>query len=134
MVMVVVLLLYDFPPTPTFTVVFTETGPSSGTNWSVNFDGKPYSSNTTTITISGLSAGSYSYVLENVSGYNPVYAPGILNINGNTDISVAYSAVSSSSSTSSTTLYEYLAIGAVVGLIIGGLAVFFIRKPPVGQP
>ena len=123
-----------FTPTPTFTVVFTETGLSSGTNWSVNFDGKSYSSNTTTITISGLSAGSYSYVLENVSGYNPVYAPGILNINGNTDISVAYSAVSSSSSTSSTTLYEYLAIGAVVGLVIGGLAVFFIRKPPVGQP
>ena len=122
-----------FTPVPTFTVVFTETGLSAGTNWSVTFDGKLYSNNTTTITISGLSAGSYSYVLENVSGYNPVYAPGILNINGNTDISVAYSAVSSSS-TSSTTLYEYLAIGAVVGLIIGGLAVFFIRKPPVGQP
>ncbi len=120
-----------FTAVPTFTVTFNELGLSAGTTWTVVFDSTSYNSNTSTITISGVSSGSHTYTVESVSGYVSVGASGILDIQGTTSIVVTYSTASIGSST---TQYEYLAIGAVVGLIIGGLAVFLIRKPPVGQP
>ncbi len=117
----------------TFEVVFTETGLSSSTTWTVVFNGTTYTNNTTTITISGLlSQRSYLYTIGNVSGYASSQSTGVLVLNGNSYIGVAFS--SPPSTTSSLTPYEYLGVGAVIGLIIGGLAVFFIRKPPTAQP
>ena len=47
------------------TITFTESGLPSGTSWSVTFNGSPYSSTTTTISISSVSPGSYSWSTGN---------------------------------------------------------------------
>ncbi len=46
---------------PTFAVTFTESGLPSGTTWSITFNGRPYSSGSNTISISGQLAGSYQW-------------------------------------------------------------------------
>jgi Bacterial extracellular solute-binding proteins, family 5 Middle len=51
------------------TVTFTETGLAASTPWSVTYAGVPYTSTTSTITIAGQTAGSYSYDVGFVAGY-----------------------------------------------------------------
>ena len=52
----------------TYTVTFTESGLALGTTWSVTLDGQIQSSTTNTIAFSGIN-GTYSYEVNNVSGY-----------------------------------------------------------------
>src|SRR5208283_438868 len=47
------------------TVTFTESGLPSGTSWTVTFNGSPHSSTTATISIPGVSPGSYSWSTGN---------------------------------------------------------------------
>ena len=42
-----------------YTVTFTESGLPAGTGWNVNFEGKSYSSTTSSMSINGVSTGSY---------------------------------------------------------------------------
>ena len=128
-----------FTPVPTFSVTFVEVGLANNTKWAVNFDGTNYTATTTnshssSITVSGLSAGTYAYYIYNVSGYTHSASAGVISIDGPTSIAVTFNTVPST--ISSGTLYEFLAIGLVVGLIVGGLAVFFLRKtrPPEAPP
>ena len=61
-----------------FSVVFRETGLATLTLWSVTFNGKQYSqwsNNSTTITISHLFNGTYTYSVSLVSGYNETSTP-----------------------------------------------------------
>jgi hypothetical protein len=65
----------------TYTVTFTETGLSSGTNWSVVLEGVSHDATGTTITFTEPN-GSYSFTVLNVSGYTVKPSSGNLLVNG----------------------------------------------------
>ncbi|MCI4330693.1 MAG: hypothetical protein L3K19_02455 [Thermoplasmata archaeon] len=52
----------------TYSVTFTEIGVPSGTSWSVYFNGVTYTPTTPTLTITGVSSGSYYWYFSAVSG------------------------------------------------------------------
>jgi len=58
-----------FTAIPTYAVTFSESGLSSGTSWSVTFNGTPESSTTSTIVVLAEN-GTYPYTIESVTGYN----------------------------------------------------------------
>ncbi len=107
----------------TYSVKFTEAGLSSGTAWSVTFNGKQYNSTSSTITVSGLLPGNYSYTVSNVSGYNTP-GSGTISVSGNSAVNVAYSSTSSST-TITTTVIIYIVVG-VVGGLAAGIALGFV--------
>ena len=51
------------------TVYFNETGLSSGTSWTVNFAGTPYTSTGASIAVSGVTSGSYAWSVDYINGY-----------------------------------------------------------------
>jgi YVTN family beta-propeller protein len=53
----------------TYSVNFAETGLSPGTNWSVLFDGTTQSGAGSSLSFSGVSNGTYSYLVANLSGW-----------------------------------------------------------------
>src|SRR5271156_1796555 len=48
-------------PRTTYTITFTEVGLPTGTSWSVDFNSVTTTSNTTTISITGIAGGTYYY-------------------------------------------------------------------------
>jgi hypothetical protein len=60
----------DFSSATTYSVTFTESGLTSGTQWSVTFDGDIQSSSATTIAFTGIANGvNYAWSLTPPSGY-----------------------------------------------------------------
>ncbi|MHB1663091.1 MAG: protease pro-enzyme activation domain-containing protein [Thermoplasmataceae archaeon] len=82
-------------PAPTsYPVTFTESGLSSGTSWSVTFNGKTSSSTSTTVSFSAVN-GTYSYTIGAVSGYTSSPSSGSVTVNGASQgVSIAFSASS----------------------------------------
>ncbi|MEM0138946.1 MAG: hypothetical protein QW100_04430, partial [Thermoplasmatales archaeon] len=69
--------------TPVFvlpTVTFTETGLTPGTTWYVALNGVTEYSSTSSISFSGIMPGTYSYVVEPVSGAIPTPASGSVSV------------------------------------------------------
>jgi len=66
----------------TYTVTFIENGLPSGTSWSVTFNGNIKSSNTTTISYTGIVNGSYSFTVGSITWYKVSPSSGIINVNG----------------------------------------------------
>ncbi len=120
-----------FVSVPTsFTVTFKESGLSSGTNWTVVFDGTSHSSTSSTITLSSVSSGSHTYSFKNVSGYSTP-ASGSLSVNGNSNVNVAFSKTTSTTSGGvSSTALVYIIGGTVGGLVVGGVVVYALARRP----
>ena len=97
----------------TFTVTFQESGLSAGTAWSVTLNGHIETSTTNTISFSGIN-GSYSYVINNVSGFQMIGGHKGTGTSGQT-VSVTFVA---NSPTSIWTTYEWYIIGGVVVIVI----------------
>jgi alcohol dehydrogenase (cytochrome c) len=58
--------LEAFAPTNLYNINFVENGLPTGSTWSVKLSGKWYTSNTSSISIQGLSAGSYSWIVDRI--------------------------------------------------------------------
>ena len=109
----------------TYTVTFKETGLSSGTSWGVVFNGKAYNSTSSTLTLTGISAGTYNYSFTGASGYN---SPGSSNITitSNASVNAVFSA---SGEIPSTEAYAIAGATAVIGILVGvGIAMFLRKK------
>ncbi len=114
----------SFVAVPTsFTVTFTESGLSSGTTWSVTFNGVHHSSATSTIVITGVAAGTYSYTIQNVSGYT-VPGTSTITVNGNSSVNVMFTKTPSEWST---LLPWIIVIILVIAVIV--VAIAYARKP-----
>jgi hypothetical protein len=74
-------LTISFTNIVTYSVVFTETGLTGGTSWTVTLSGVSQSSSTSTITFSELN-GSYSYSVSPVSGYTSTPSSGSVKVAG----------------------------------------------------
>ncbi len=94
-------------PAPTsYPVTFTESGLSSGTSWSVTFNGKTSSSTSTTISFSAVN-GTYSYTIGAVSGYTSSPSSGSVTVNGASQgVSIAFSASSTPPPTQTAATYS----------------------------
>ncbi|MHB8397279.1 MAG: ice-binding family protein, partial [Thermoplasmataceae archaeon] len=69
-------------PVTDFNVTFTESGLSSGTSWTVTFNGSTSSSTTDAISFTAAN-GTYSYSIGSVSGYTLATSSGNITVNGN---------------------------------------------------
>ena len=74
------------PPATTYSVSFTESGLPSGTSWTVTFNSVAHPGTTSTITVTGVAAGSYYYSVSNDIG-------GKVNVQYATITSAAYLSV-----------------------------------------
>ncbi len=72
-----------------YQVTFSESGLPSGTSWSVTFNRQMQSSTSSKITFS-VTAGTYSYSINPVSGYVPSPSSGSLNVSGSTTQDVSF--------------------------------------------
>jgi parallel beta-helix repeat protein len=112
-----------------YTVDFTEHGLPSGSTWSVTFDGVLKSLSSDTISFASAN-GSYSYAVDNVSGYSTVGGFGTLQVSGpGASVQVAFTA--NSNSGFGGLLYWGL-VAAIAILAVALLAVLLSgrRKPP----
>ncbi|MHB8361116.1 MAG: ice-binding family protein [Thermoplasmataceae archaeon] len=115
-----------YTPVGTYTITFSESGLTSGTSWSVSINGvaaTPY----TTSTISFVEInGTYTYTVNNVTGYSVSPASGTITVNGN---SVTKNIVfTSSNTTSSSSADTYIIVGAVIAAAAVGAAALLIMK------
>ena len=108
----------------TYNVTFSETGLTNNTNWSVIFNGKTLNSNTTKISSTAID-GTYTVIVNGVSGYVTISAPNSLTVsNSNTTVHVNFTAITTTvinngnSGNSGPSVYEGLGIGVVVGGLV----------------
>ena len=66
----------------TSSITFEESGLPRGTKWCVQLDGTTLCSTSDTIRFSGLSSGSYSFVVGNVTGYTASPSAGTIHLDG----------------------------------------------------
>ncbi|MGC8558542.1 MAG: hypothetical protein ACP5NC_06080, partial [Nitrososphaeria archaeon] len=83
------------PPTATYTVTFQESGLPSGTQWSATLDGATESATGSSITFTGIPAGTYSWnitpsVMVGTVNYVAVQGSGTVSVSGATTVSVKY--------------------------------------------
>ncbi len=125
-------------PAPTYSLVFTETGLPSGTNWNVTVSGQTLSSTTATITFS-LPAGSYTYgVASSASDYTATPSSGtVIVTSSGASVSISFQSTSppppAHNSTSHLLLglstVDWAIIGIVIAVIVAGLvALFLVRR------
>jgi len=82
--------------TSLYNITFTESGLSTGTSWSVTFNGTTESSTTDTITFS-VPNGTYSYTIGSVSGYTASPSSGFITVNGaNVNQAITFTPVTTS--------------------------------------
>ncbi|MGA8425806.1 MAG: hypothetical protein WB782_09915 [Thermoplasmata archaeon] len=77
-----VVLMVEYPSTPTYDVSFVESGLVSGTLWSVTCNGVPLSSTSSTIEFTGMANGTYSYSVGAVSGTTTSPLTGTVTVDG----------------------------------------------------
>jgi len=117
-------------PPPTYTITFTESGLPSGTSWSLMVNGQPYSSSTSSISVTGV-VGSYTYAVESVSGYSATPTGGTVSLTSTgATVTIAFATTGSSTSSGSSglTSTEWAIIGLIIGLVIGGLVVALLMR------
>ncbi len=129
---------YPIGPQETFTVTFTETGLSSGTNWSVTFNGATHSSTTSTITFTA-TLGTYTFSVNGVQGYQLQSGPtGSVILTGQPAlISVVYTSTAPLATQSTVNGYFSVAlIIAIIALVLALLALLWKRggKKPETAP
>ena len=125
-------VLDEFPigPQETFTVTFTETGLSAGTNWSVTFNGVTHNSTTPTITFAA-TMGTFSYTLNGVSGYQlQSGSTGSVTMTGAPmTITVVYTSTQSLATNGSLdTFFSIALVIALIALILGLIALMMHRR------
>lgn len=77
----------------TYTVTFTESGLTSGTNWSVTLNGAANSSTTTTVGFF-VQNGTYAYIIGSIAGYFPTPTSGSVSVSGaSSAISIAFASI-----------------------------------------
>jgi hypothetical protein len=114
-----------------YVVTFTETGLSTGTNWSVTFDSATRYSSTGTISFTSTN-GVYSYSIASISGYTASPSSGSLTVSGSAVSESITFSTSSSSSHPATFLGlpgndGYYIIGILALLIVLGIALALMR-------
>ncbi len=91
-------ITFTATPPSTYTVTFTQTGLSSGTSgtsWSVTFNGVAESGTGTSIVFTGIANGTYTYSIGTVSGYTVSPSSGMVTVNGaNVNQGIAFTAAS----------------------------------------
>ena len=97
----------------TFTVTFQESGLASGAAWSVTLNGHTETSTTNSVVFSGIN-GSYSYIINNVSGYKLL---GNSKGTGNSAQGISMTFVANTP-TSIWGTYEWYIIGGVVVVFV----------------
>jgi hypothetical protein len=89
--------LYHVEPAsaiPTYSIVFNQTGLPSGASWSVTLNGNTQTSTTSSLTISNLPNGAYTYIFGAPSGYYPTPPSGSTTIsNSNPNVPVNFQTV-----------------------------------------
>jgi hypothetical protein len=75
-------LLVQYPSTPTYDVTLDESGLLSGTQWSVTFDGNTQSSTTTHLEFEDVKNGTYAYAVGAVPGEVAQPASGSVKVDG----------------------------------------------------
>ena len=103
-----------------YTLTFTETGLASGTSWNVTVNGHPYTSNTSTLTVT-VPYGSVTYSVGSVSGYTTGSGNSTIFVSGNGQIKVTYTTVSVTPSPIPDVAAS-AAVSAVVGILVGVFA------------
>ena len=82
-----------------YNVTFTATGLTSGTNWSVTFNGVQHSSTTNQITFNSIAGGTYTYSITTPSGYTiGSQSIGRLTVSADTTTSVTFASSDGSNS------------------------------------
>jgi len=128
------------PPAPTYTVWLNETGLASGTSWTAVFDGVQKTTTGSSLTFT-VTAGTYAYQVDAVSGYSVSPSSGTAAVSGNYTVAIAYASTvapttpSTPSYVSNTTFNEDVAIAlglAALAVVIGIVAL--LRKPRMPTP
>jgi hypothetical protein len=109
-----------------YTIDFIESGLSSGVSWGIIFNGMPKNSTSNSVEFFALN-GTYSYTVENVSGY--------LTQNYTSKINVAGSSVTSQiifnkkvTAPSISSMDEYILAGTVVVVAAIAISILTIRR------
>ncbi|MGP6220345.1 YncE family protein, partial [Caldiplasma sukawensis] len=113
-----------------YSVEFVESGLSSGTTWSVNLNGKTQSSASSTITFK-VPNGTYSYTINNVSGYTVYPASSSITVNGNNiskDVTFKLTSPVKTPSSAVSSIELYVIIGAIIAIAAIGTFFSFLRK------
>ncbi len=112
----------------TYTVIFSETGLSSGTYWYVNFSGTNKSSLDGTITFSSAN-GTYTYFTGSSNGYITSNSSGSIAVNGSkVTKAITFNSAGGTASSGITSTEMYIIIGAVVAIAAVGSAFALTRK------
>jgi Periplasmic copper-binding protein (NosD) len=112
-----------------YTVDFTEQGLTSGSTWSVTFDGILKSAPSATISFA-IANGSYGYRAGNISGYSVVGGSGTLQVAGpGASVQVAYTA-NSAFGTGSPLFWGLIAAIAILAVALLAVLLMGRRKPP----
>ena len=110
-----------------YNITFTESGLTSNTKWYVTLNGITESSTSNTIVFSETN-GTYTYKINNVSGYTISSQSGNITVKGNNiSKSVAFTQTSKNTPSTSSPFELYAIIGVVVVIAILG-AVILIRR------
>jgi hypothetical protein len=116
----------------TYPVTFTETGLSSGTGWTVTFNGAPESGTGSTISFLGVPNGTYLFGVSSPAG-SAGPAVGFVTVDGTgPGVAVTFATSSSSAATESWLLYAVLAIIVVIVVVV--IAVAAARRSRRGPP
>jgi len=114
----------------TYAVAFVESGLPNGTAWSVTFNGSTSSSDTDTITFSGVPNGTFSFTVGAVNGFNATPSHGSFQVGGHAvTTSIVFAPSPSPSTTTSSGLSAtewYGIIGAVIAAVLIVLLLFIV--------
>jgi len=113
----------------TFTVTFTETGLSAGTNWSVTLNGVPQPSGTETVVFTELN-GTNAYTVASSDGYTVSPSSGSVTVHGAVATqSITFTSTGGGGSSSGIPTWEWSLIGLlIVGAVVGLAAVLMMRR------
>ncbi|MHB8361762.1 MAG: hypothetical protein ACYDDC_08205, partial [Thermoplasmataceae archaeon] len=116
------------PTQSVYEIFFNETGLSSGTQWNVTLNGTTTSSVTSSIVFIEIN-GTYTYNIDNVTGYKLSVTTGTIIIAGNDFTqNVTFTPVTPPASSSSS-LLPYIILGIVIAAVaIGPAAEMIMRK------
>jgi hypothetical protein len=118
-------------PAGTYAVTFTETGLSTGTNWSVTFNGVTHYDSIGTISFTATN-GAYSYSVGSIAGYTASPSSGSVTVSG-AAVSESITFGTSSSTTHPATFLGlpgddgYIILGVLALIIVVGIALVLMR-------
>ncbi|EQB73972.1 MAG: multitransmembrane protein [Ferroplasma sp. Type II] len=111
----------------TYTVVFIETGLPSGTTWNVTFNGVLKTTNSTSISFTNVTDGTYSYTVDSHTGYFYTHSGSVAVSNSGASIPLSF--VKSVTQPSSVIPIVAGVVAGIAASIAGSVGVlFFIKK------